>query len=62
MEIREARPEEVLPYYEDWNCDWLDVKELITGSGQILQCLQSHGQEVSDRCYQTFPKGKFFFK
>ena len=32
------------------------------GSGQILQCLQSHGQEVSDRCYQTFPKGKFFFK
>jgi hypothetical protein len=32
------------------------------GSGQILQCLQSHGQEVSDRCYQTFPKGTFFFK
>jgi cysteine rich repeat protein len=32
------------------------------GGGQILQCLQSHGQEVSDRCYQTFPKGTFFFK
>jgi len=32
------------------------------GSGQILQCLQSHGQEVSDRCYQTFPKGTFLFK
>ncbi len=32
------------------------------GSGQILQCLQSHNQEVSDRCYQTFPKGTFFFK
>ncbi len=32
------------------------------GSGEILQCLQSHGQEVSDRCYQTFPKGTFFFK
>ena len=32
------------------------------GSGQMLQCLQSHGQEVSDRCYQTFPKGTFFFK
>ena len=32
------------------------------GSGQLLQCLQSHGQEVSDRCYQTFPKGTFFFK
>ena len=32
------------------------------GSGQILQCLQSHDQEVSDRCYQTLPKGTFFFK
>ena len=32
------------------------------GSGQILQCLQSHGQEVSDRCYQTLPKGTLFFK
>ena len=32
------------------------------GSGQILECLQSHDQEVSDRCYQTLPKGTFFFK
>ena len=32
------------------------------GSGQILGCLQSHGQEVSARCYQTFPKGTFLFK
>jgi hypothetical protein len=32
------------------------------GGGQMLQCLQSHGQEVSDQCYQTFPKGTFFFK
>ena len=32
------------------------------GSGQILECLQSHGQEVSDRCYQTLPKGTLFFK
>jgi Cysteine rich repeat len=32
------------------------------GGGQILQCLQSHGQEVSDRCYQTLPKGTLFFK
>jgi hypothetical protein len=32
------------------------------GSGQILQCLQSHGQEVSDRCYQALPKGTVFFK
>ena len=32
------------------------------GSGEILQCLQSHDQEVSDRCYQTLPKDTFFFK
>ncbi len=32
------------------------------GSGEILQCLQSHDQEVSDRCYQTLPKGTLFFK
>ena len=32
------------------------------GSGQILQCLESHGQEVSDRCYQALPKGTLFFK
>jgi hypothetical protein len=32
------------------------------GGGQIFQCLQSHGQEVSDRCYQTLPKGTLFFK
>ena len=32
------------------------------GSEQMLQCLQSHAQEVSDRCYQTLPKDTFFFK
>lgn len=32
------------------------------GSGHILQCLRSHDQEVSDRCYQALPKGTFFFK
>jgi hypothetical protein len=32
------------------------------GSGEILQCLQSHDQEVSDRCYQALPKDTFFFK
>jgi hypothetical protein len=32
------------------------------GSGQVLQCLRSHDQEVSDRCYQTLPKGTLFFK
>jgi len=43
-----------------------DVKRFCSsvkpGSGQILQCLQSHAQEVSDRCYQTLPKETFFFK
>ena len=32
------------------------------GSGQILQCLQLHDQEISDRCYQALPKDTFFFK
>jgi Cysteine rich repeat len=32
------------------------------GSGEILQCLQSHDQEVSDWCYQALPKDTFFFK
>ncbi|HSF66604.1 MAG TPA: cysteine rich repeat-containing protein [Nitrospiraceae bacterium] len=32
------------------------------GSGELLQCLQSHDQEVSDQCHQTLPKGTFFFK
>ena len=32
------------------------------GSGEILQCLQSHDQQVSDRCYQTLPKGTLYFK
>ena len=32
------------------------------GGGEILQCLQSHDQEVSDWCYQALPKDTFFFK
>lgn len=32
------------------------------GNGEVLQCLQSHDQEVSDRCYQALPKGSVFFK
>lgn len=43
-----------------------DVKQFCRAikpeNGQILQCLRSHDQEVSDRCYQTLPKGTFFFK
>jgi hypothetical protein len=27
------------------------------GDGRILQCLQEHAQEVSDRCHQSLPKG-----
>jgi hypothetical protein len=32
------------------------------GSGELLQCLQSHDQEVSDQCHETLPKGTFFYK
>ena len=40
----------------------LFCKTVKSGSGEILQCLQSHAQEVSDQCYQTLPKDTFFFK
>lgn len=40
----------------------LFCREVKPGSGEILQCLQSHDQEVSDRCYQALPKDTFFFK
>jgi hypothetical protein len=32
------------------------------GGGHMLQCLQEHAQELSDRCYETLPKGTVFFK
>ena len=32
------------------------------GAGNLVQCLQDHAQEVSDRCYQTLPKGTLYFK
>lgn len=32
------------------------------GSGTVVQCLQEHAQNVSDRCYQTLPKGTLYFK
>jgi cysteine rich repeat protein len=32
------------------------------GSGNVLQCLQERAQDVSERCYQTLPKGKLYFK
>jgi Cysteine rich repeat len=31
------------------------------GEGQILQCLQDHVQDLSDRCYETLPKGTVYF-
>ncbi len=32
-------------------------REVPSGEGQILQCLQDHAQDVSDGCYATLPKG-----
>jgi len=42
-----------------------DVKRWCTsvkpGEGQLLQCLQEHAQDLSDRCYETLPKGTVYF-
>lgn len=32
-------------------------REVQSGEGQMLQCLQDHAQDVSDGCYATLPKG-----
>jgi len=32
------------------------------GDGRMMQCLQEHAQEVSDRCYETLPKGTVIFR
>jgi len=32
------------------------------GEGRILQCLQNHEQELSDRCYRTLPKGQLLLR
>jgi hypothetical protein len=38
-----------------------DVKRFCStvtpGEGRILQCLQEHAQDISERCYQNLPKG-----
>ena len=43
-----------------------DVKQfcrsITPGSGNLLQCLHKHAQDVSDQCYQTLPKGTLYFK
>jgi hypothetical protein len=39
-----------------------DVKRVCRGvnpgDGRMLQCLQEHEQELSERCYQSLPKGR----
>lgn len=32
-------------------------REVQSGEGQMLQCLQDHAQDVSEGCYATLPKG-----
>jgi Cysteine rich repeat len=32
------------------------------GSGEMLQCLQQHAQELSDGCYERLPKGALHFR
>jgi hypothetical protein len=32
------------------------------GDGRLMQCLQEHAQDVSDRCYETLPKGTLVFR
>lgn len=32
-------------------------RDVQSGEGQMLQCLQDHAQDVSDGCYVTLPKG-----
>ncbi len=39
---------------EDANRFCRDVQP---GDGQMVQCLQDHAQDVSDKCYATLPKG-----
>lgn len=43
-----------------------DVRRLCAtmkpGDGRVVQCLQDHAQDVSDRCYQTLPKGVLLFR
>ena len=37
-------------------------RDVQPGEGRLVQCLQDHAQSVSDRCYQTLPKGKLLYK
>jgi len=32
------------------------------GGGHVLQCLQEHAPQLSDRCYETLSKGTVYFK
>lgn len=43
-----------------------DVKRLCrripSGDGRVLQCLQSHAQDISEQCYRTLPKGSLTYR
>jgi hypothetical protein len=43
-----------------------DIKQFCSGTrpgtGQALQCLQEHAQQLSDGCYEMLPKGMLYFK
>jgi Cysteine rich repeat len=42
-----------------------DIKRFCSmrpGSGEMLQCLQQHAQELSEGCYERLPKGALHFK
>jgi hypothetical protein len=56
---REERTRMIAACQEDLRryCAWMTP-----GSGNIVQCLQKHAQDVSERCYQTLPKGALYFK
>jgi hypothetical protein len=32
------------------------------GTGQALECLQQHAQQLSDGCYEMLPKGTLYFR
>lgn len=43
----------------------IDIKRFCPmkpGSGELLQCLQQHAQELSDGCYERLPKGALHLK
>lgn len=37
-------------------------RQVQPGEGGVLQCLQSHAQDLSDQCYATLPKGSLTYR